>query len=217
MRCFSILFLIFILCNSCEKETVDISNEDNAEKGELTQLMNLLTNGNCEEWVFYAGDKDGDYLDGWSMEDNRNAVHKEQIEVYEGKYSAKLCSPHTGITAFVSQRVDIASGHRLRIAFHYRMDYQSGTGARMYCYFRQGRTSNIPDKVLYTFYDDATLNIIRGGGYGINKFGDTNGEWKMFDYTIQVPAIADCFVFEIHSYAGTVFYVDDCYVIDLDM
>mgnify|MGYP002070249383 CR=1 FL=1 len=66
------------------------------------------------------------------------------------------------------------------------------------------------------FYDKNTLDIIRGGGYGVPGFSDTAGEWKSFDYSIRVPAIANYFVFEIHSYAGTTFYVDDCYVIDLD-
>ena len=87
----------------------------------------------------------------------------------------------------------------------------------MYCYFRKSASSNISNDVLRTFYDEDTLDIIRGGGYGIPRFSDTGGEWKLFDYTIRVPAIANTFVFEIHSYAGTTFYVDDFYVIDLSI
>ena len=218
-RYFSLLLAALVFfCFSCvnEIEETDEQEEENREE-ELTQVMNLLENGTCEEWISFDLGKRGDYLDGWSLKENNGTVFQESDIVYEGKYAAKLCSPATGITAFVSQPINIASGHRLRIAFHYRMDYQYGTGARMYCYFREGSSSNIPNDVLSTFYDDATLDIIRGGGYGINKFGDTAGEWQFFDYTIQAPAIANRFVFEIHSYAGTTFYVDDCYVIDLDM
>lgn len=218
---YSLLSAIIFLCLSCINEIEDDSSqeEQQGQEEELTQVTNLLENGSCEEWIQFpiTLTKESYYLSGWSLEDNHGTVFQEREIVYEGDYAAKLCSPDTGITAFISQPIYITSGHRLRIAFHYRMDYQSGTGARMYCYFREGGSSNIPNDVLCTFYDDATLDIIRGGGYGINKFDDTNGKWQFFDYTIQAPAIANRFVFEIHSYAGTTFYVDDCYVIDLDM
>ena len=157
------------------------------------------------------------YLLGWSLKNNKGSVSCERKVVYEGESSAKLSSPESGITAFISQKVGVSPGHHIRIAFHYRMDYAKGTGARMYCYFRENGSSNISNDVLYTFYDEPTLNVIRGGGYDIDMFSDTKGEWEMFDYTIQVPAIAHYFVFEIHAYVGTDFYVDDCYVIDVDM
>ena len=51
----------------------------------------------------------------------------------------------------------------------------------------------------------------------LSSFPLEYGEWQLFDYTIEVPAIADYFVFEIHSYAGTKMYVDDCWVVDIDM
>lgn len=192
-----------------EKEECELPNPEAP-----TQLMNLLTNGNCEKWESSVS---GIYLDGWSMRENRKTVFAESEIVYEGAYSAKLCSPQKGITAFISQKIRVAPGHHIRLVHHYLMNRESGNGAKMYCYFRESSSSNIPDDVLATFYDDDTLGIIRGGGYGISGFSETNGEWKSFDYTIRVPAIANYFVFEIHSYAGTTFYVDDCYVLDLDL
>ncbi len=214
--CYLILFCcLTLVCSSCVKE-IEEDTDEQPPLEEPTQLMNLLTNGNCERWsggIF--GSKD--YLDGWSMRTQQECVFAEREIVYEGTASAKLCSPRTGITALISQPVSVVPGHRIRIVHHYLMDGESGNGARMYCYFRKSASSNISNDVLRTFYDEDTLDIIRGGGYGIPRFSDTGGEWKLFDYTIRVPAIANTFVFEIHSYAGTTFYVDDCYVIDLSI
>lgn len=216
-------FIIVLLYQSCVKEIGNEAQTENVnqeESEELTQLMNLLINGNCEKWVWFPSSniKDGgDYLSGWYLKDNKGSVFCESDIIYEGQHSAKLSSPQSGVTAFISQKVEVPPGHRIRIVFHYRMDYIEGTGARMYCYFRENGTSNIANDILYTFYDEATLDIIRGGGYDIDEFSDTKGEWRKFDYTIQVPAIAHYFVFEIHAYVGTNLYVDDCYVIDVDM
>lgn len=219
-----LLFVCLFLCSSCVKEIAEETEgqlpstpSSPQEEEELVPFMNLLKNGNCEEWIGIPVFKSGDYLDYWSLKDNKGTVYKEGNTVYEGKYSAKLNSYRTGITSFISQTVRVKPGHRIRISFHYQMSYDSGTGARMYCYFRENRSDNIPNHLLNTFYDKETMQVIRGGGYGIPKFTDTNGTWASFDYTIRVPAIANYFVFEIHSYAGTVFYVDDCYVVDVDM
>lgn len=216
MRCFYFLFFccLALVCMSCVKE-IDEDVDKRPVPDEPTPIRNLLANGNCEEWGNWLWNRE-EYLDGWSLRAHQGSVFEERRIVYEGTASAKLCSPRTGITAFISQKVSVTPGHRIRIVHHYLMDGQSGNGARMYCYFRQNASSNISNSVLATFYDENTLNIIRGGGYGNPNFSDTEGEWKSFDYTIRVPAIANYFVFEIHSYAGTAFYVDDCYVIDLD-
>lgn len=205
-----LLFSCILLFSSCVKGLEEDADEPLLEE-EPTQLMNLLTNGSCEKWAATS------YLSGWSMVENKESVFQEDEITYEGLYSAKLCSPQKGITAFISQKVHVAPGHRIRICHHYLMKYLSGNGAKMYCYFRESGSTNISNSTLDTFYDDNTLKIIRGGGYGIAQFSDTAGEWQSFDYTIRVPAIANYFVFEIHSYAGTVFYVDDCYVIDIDI
>lgn len=208
-----LLFCFWVLFgSSCVKE---IGEDAEPIPDKPAQIMNLLVNGNCEKWEGrFVGQ--ADYLCGWSLRSHQGSVSEEHKIVYEGTASAKLCSPQKGITAFVSQKVPVTPGHRIRIAHHYLMDGESGSGARMYCYFRQNASSNISNSVLATFYDKNTLDIIRGGGYGVPGFSDTAGEWKSFDYSIRVPAIANYFVFEIHSYAGTTFYVDDCYVIDLD-
>lgn len=210
-----LLSCIISFCSCKRGVEVDMDQQEpSIELEEPTQLMNLLKNGNCEEW--YCGGT-GDYLMSWSMADNHKTVFQEYEVVCEGKYSAKLCSYKAGITSSISQTVAVTPGHYIRIYCRYLMEQSSGNGARMYCYFREGRSTNIPNRVLYTFYDEKTLNILRGGGYGIDRFSDTSGEWMTFDYLIKVPAIANYFVFEIHSYVGTTFYVDDCYVIDTNM
>lgn len=204
---------IFLLA-ACSTEKLDSLSSDK-EQEEPTQVLNLLMNGRCERWdSFSVGNH---YLYGWSVKENHNTLFKESEIIYEGKYAAKLCTSQSGITAFISQKVNVSPGHRLRLFFRYYLDYVSGNGARTYCYFREGSNTNISPDVLETFYDAKTLNIIRGGGYGLPRFPSESGVWKTFDYTITTPAIAHYFVFEIHSYFGTTFYIDDCYVIDLDM
>lgn len=208
-----ICIYIFLLA-ACGTEKLDSFSPDK-EQEEPPQVLNLLTNGRCEKWNSFSGGNH--YLDGWSAKDNHNFLFKESKIVYEGKYAAKLCTSQSGITAFISQKVNVSPGHRLRLFFRYFLEHVSGNGARTYCYFREGSNSNISPDVLETFYDAKTLNIIRGGGYGLPRFPPEIGVWKTFDYTITTPAIANYFVFEIRSYFGTTVYIDDCYVIDLDM
>lgn len=212
--------LLFLLFASCVREVGDAADEEEPEK-EMPEtpvpLTNLLLNGNCEKWSSLFAMYKGDYLEYWSLEEHKGTVFRESEIVYEGNHSAKLCSHTPGITAFIKQTVDVVPTHRIRIFFRYRMEQTSGNGAKMHCYLKKSRSKNIPNDILSTYYDDATWQIIRGGGEGISRFSDTEGEWKTFDYVITVPAIAHCFVFEIHSYAGSVFYVDDCYVVDLDI
>ncbi len=201
-----------------ESEQPEQPEQTEEPKEDPVQVMNMLKNGNCEEWDSASSTgAERHYLEGWSKRENKGTVFQESNIVYEGEYSAKLSSYQKGITSFISQKVDIKSRHRLRLFFRYRMDYTEGTGARMYCYFRENGSDNISNDVLRTYYDDATYYIIRGGGYGLTKFPDTADEWKTFDYTITAPAIANYLVFEIRSYAGSTLYVDDCYVVDLDM
>ena len=154
--------------------------------------MNLLKNGACEEWTgknLMIGEKN--YLSGWSLEEHYGSISQENEIVYEGVSSARMSSPKPGITASISQKVVVSPGHTIRIRFHYYIEEScTGTKPRMYCYFREGGSDNIPNDVLSTFYDDATWGIIRGGGYGLSSFPLEYGEWQLFDYTIQVPAIA---------------------------
>ena len=217
MKTHRLLFIfILLLFVSCVKDIED-DLVDSSPTEEPTQIMNLLDNGDCEVWNSFTSKSDGDYLSGWSLKNHSGTVHKEVLNVYSGKYSAKLLSPRTGVTAFISQQINVTPGHRIRIFFRYAIDYESGTGARTYCYFCEGPSNKISNSKLSSYYDPMTLSIIRGGGYGLIKLPSETKEWQTFDYIIQVPAIADNFIFEIRSYAGTTLYVDDCYVIDIDM
>lgn len=220
-----ILLCFLLLASSCVKEvgedlesSLPTPPKEEGKDEKPTRLMNLLKNGDCEKWcdrIFISASRD--YLDGWSLKENHGSLSQERNIVCEGKYSAKLHSPQTGITAFISQKVKINPGHRIRLYFSYLLEGYSGTPPRMYCYIRENGTHNIANNILREFYDDATLCVIRGGGYGQKSFPVCKGEWQVFDYTIQMPAIAEYFVFEIHSYAGTVLYIDDCYVVDVDL
>ena len=200
--------LLFV---SCEQ------SEHSSDRFEWTSVINLLENGNCENWTngltgLYH------YLEGWSLRDHHGSIFQEYDKVYEGMYAVRMSSPQTGITASVSQKIKVLSGHNLRIRFHYYIEKTcTGTKPRMHCYFSEEGAGTISDDVLSTFFDEGTWGIIRGGGYGLSYFPLNYGEWELFDYTIQVPAIADYFVFEIHSYAGTTMYVDDCWVVDIGM
>lgn len=205
----TILLLCFLLW-ACDKE------EPAGPSMELTPVMNLLENGNCEEWYDAGGGYY--YLYGWSMREHYGSVTKESDNVYEGEYSVRMSSPKKGLIAKVSQKVEVVPGHDIRIRFYYYVEEPcTGTEPRMYCYFRDSSSDNISNDALADFYDEATLGIIRGGGYGLSSFPLNYNEWQLFDYIIQVPARARHFVFEIHSYAGTTMYVDDCWVVDVDM
>lgn len=144
-------------------------------------------------------------------------MEREQRTVFEGSFSAKLISPSKGKSAIMKQRVAVTPGHRLRISHHYYIEKGKINGARMYCYFRTTLTKNISNAELTNLYDPKTLQIIRGGGYGLSYFPLITGKWNVFDYTITVPPTANYFVFEIHSYYETIIYIDDCFVIDLDV
>lgn len=206
-----VLWFVLLLLISCDSEKQVHTDM------ELTPIMNLLDNGDCEEWGSDFVDAEN-YLVGWSMREHYGSITQEADKVYEGKRAVRMSSPKPGITASISQKIGISPGHNLRIRFHYYIERAcTGTRPRMYCYFHQIGLGNISNSVLSEFYDEATWGIIRGGGYGLSSFPLEYEEWKLFDYIIQAPDIADYFVFEIHSYAGTTMYVDDCWVMDVDM
>lgn len=210
--------LLFISCIVEKGDEVESPPQMDLDQNDVpTQLMNLLENGNCEEWVGFLNVGSSHYLSGWSLRENKGCVSKESKIVYEGEFSAKLRSPASGITAFISQKVEVSPGHRIRIFHRYFIAEEVGNGAKMHCYFLVNSSTNVSNDKLVNFYDSKTLDIIRGGGYGLAKFPLEVGKWQTFDYTIKVPAIAHYFIFEIHSYASTTIYIDDCYVMDLDM
>lgn len=205
-----IIYLILFSCTTTviEEESSYLPPKEN---GDLTQEQNLLINGNCEDWNSFISPNGA--LIHWFNPGNKN-IGKDNNTIYEGRYSARL-SAYKGETAILNQRVEVIPGHRLRICHHYYIEKGKKNGARMYCYFRTTPTNNIPNNELNEIYDKQTLQIIRGGGYGLSYFPLETGQWKTFDYIITIPPTARYFVFEIHSYYETTIYIDDCYVIDL--
>ena len=66
------------------------------------------------------------------------------------------------------------------------------------------------------FYGKDGYYIIRGGGYGKTYLSHDLDVWQTFDETILIPPTTEYFVFQINSYYGTIMYVDDCYVMDIN-
>ena len=170
---------------------------------------NLLKNYSFEKIFFMQNHVFSD----WQLPHN-NYVTQSKDYVYEGRYSAKMCSQETGNTAAVSQLIEVIPNSKIRIRHHYYITQWKDKGARMYCYFREreAESSKLSNEYLNNFYDMKTLRIIRGGGYDLTYFPHTTNEWLVFDEVITIPPDAKYFAFEIHSFYGTTMYVDDCYV-----
>ena len=215
--CFASI-MILTGCQTGEYELEEGGPND--EKGTsyvkvTTEGPNLLENGGLEEWNMFPFSLD--MPTGWFCH-NDNNVKEEYRIVYEGKRSAKMAAYESGQTAIVNQRVAITTGHRLRIRFRYYVQQWKKNGARTYCYFRTGAAekNNISTSDLKKFYGDDAYHIIRGGGYGKTYLPSSLSTWLTFDETIEVPPTAKYFVFQINSYYGTIMYVDDCYVMDIN-
>ena len=115
-RWYLFLLVLCLFMVSCEQDKGCPEEEPELE---LAPIMNLLRNGACEEWTGRSpliGKKN--YLVGWSLKENYGSVSQESEIVYEGTSSASLSSPETGITASISQKVEVSPGHTLRIRFH---------------------------------------------------------------------------------------------------
>ena len=173
------------------------------------QSDNLLKNASFENWNFW-----NEWFDDWLLPETPNYVSQSKDYVFEGKYSAKMSSEETGKTAKVRQRIAVTPNSKIRLKHHYYITKWKEKGARMYCYFlqREAQSSAFSSDYLKQFYDDKTLRIIRGGGYGLTYFPHDTNEWLTFDETIIVPPDANYFIFEIHSFNGTTIYVDNCSV-----
>lgn len=190
------------------------NNKNNGDKANTNNTgQDLMINGGLEKWIPLVS---YDMPENWLCHNNYN-VRKDHTIIYEGKWSAKMQSLEKGSTATIDQNIEITSGHKIRILFHYYIEQWKDKGARTYCYFRTraAEVSNISADVLKDFYDKNTYLIIRGGGYGLSYLPHELNKWQTFDETIEVPPTANYFVFGINSYYGTTIYVDDCQVIDI--
>lgn len=221
---FFLVFLLcgfFIGCNTDDDRQMEYNKTINTDENERdnsssnNEEKNLLKNGGMESWLNILP-VSYDTMQGWSLNHSNN-VKRDNIIVYEGKFSARLKSEENGSTATVSQLIAVEPNHKIRIKFHYYVEQWKTNGARTYCYFRTNAAEkyNISIADLRAVYDKNEYYIIRGGGYGLTYLPHNLNQWLLFDEIIEVPKSATYFLFGINSYYGTTIYVDDCYVIDV--
>lgn len=217
------LLIVSFLVVGCTVDEQDITTEhpeipqntDSLPNNDSIVGENLLLNGSVEEWNTIPCEYPKDWLipSGYC-----NKVKRNGNIVFNGRYSAKMKALESGVTARVSQLVRINPGGKIRICFKYYVEEWKTNGARTYCYFRTGapESTSIPIAELRSFYSSDDYYIIRGGGRGIKYLPHELGCWQTFDEVINVPPNANYFEFGINSYFGTVLYVDDCYVIEVN-
>lgn len=172
---------------------------------------NLLLNNGVEKWEMDFCE----YPEKWLLPHGYcNKVTRNNSIVFEGKYSAKMKSPESGVTARIAQLIKVTPGCKIRIRFNYYVVQWKTNDARTYCYFRTGHqeSTNISIADLRSIYSNDEYYIFRGGGYGKTYLPHTTNTWLVFDETITVPQNANYFEFGINSYYGTTIYVDNCYV-----
>ena len=216
----TIVIMLFITMGCQTGEFELEQGGPNDEKGTTfykvtKESENLLVNGSLEKWNMFPFSYD--IPTGWGIFNNANVKRSHDV-VYSGYYSAKMEARENGNTAKVEQVVKVVSGHKIRIRFRYRFAKWKANGARTYCYFKTDATedSDVPADVLREFYGKDGYYIIRGGGYGKTYLSHDLDVWQTFDETIIVPPTTEYFVFEINSNYGTMLYVDDCYVMDIN-
>ena len=172
---------------------------------------NLLLNNGVEEWEMIYCEHPENWLLPYGYCDK---VIRNNSIVLEGRYSARMKSTESGVTARIAQQVRVTPGCKIRIRFNYYVAQWKTNGARTYCYFRTGHqgSTNISIADLRSIYSNDEYYIFRGGGYGKAYLPHTANTWLVFDETLTVPQNANYFEFGINSYYGTTIYVDDCYV-----
>lgn len=217
------LLIVSFLVVGCTVDENDVTTEQSGITQSTDSLPtidsivgeNLLLNGNVEEWNTITCEYPKDWLvpNGYC-----NKVKRNWNIVFNGRYSAKMKALESGVTARVSQLVRLNPGGKIRISFKYYVEEWKTNGARTYCYFQTGaaESTSIPIAELRSFYSSDDYYILRGGGRGINYLPHALGRWQTFDEVINVPPNANYFEFGINSYFGTVLYVDDCYIVEIN-
>lgn len=172
---------------------------------------NLILNNGVEKWEMDLCE----YPENWLLPHGYcNKVTRNNSIVFEGKYSAKMKSPESGVTARIAQLIKVTPGCKIRIRFNYYVEKWKSNGARTYCYFRTGPQGSVSISIagLRSIYSNDEYYVFRGGGYGKAYLPHTENTWLVFDETLTVPQDATHFEFGINSYYGTTIYVDECYI-----
>lgn len=222
--CFLVVGFLIAGCNVDENVIVDEqpvndqtidSSPDTGEQSDSIVGENLLLNSSVEKWMTSPCEHPLD----WCLPSGYcDKVKKNRDTVYIGQYSARMKALESGVTARIAQEVCISPGSKIRIQFKYYIAKWKTNGARTYCYFRTSSpgSKDISIAELRAFYTTDDYYIIRGGGKGLKYLPHDIGYWQTFDEVIDVPTNAYYFELGINSYFGTVLYVDDFYVVEIN-
>ncbi len=143
-----------------------------------------LLNGDFENWDNATSPTSFTHIEDASQ---------ESIEVHSGAYSVK----HTGGTSDLGQLISgIVPGEEYTLTLWYKVESGDNTSARVWSYWKNGE-DNISDNA----------NELRGPN---NSYFDNNsGQWTEYTVTLNAPANADGFYFEVRTYSGAIVYWDD--------
>ena len=128
---------------------------------------NLLLNNGVEKWEMdYC-----EYPENWLLPHGYcKKVTRNNSIVFEGKYSAKMKSSESGVTARIAQLIKVTPGCKIRIRFNYYVVQWKTNGARTYCYFRTGHQEST--NIVF----DETITVPQNAKYfefGINSYYGT--------------------------------------------
>mgnify|MGYP000571592941 CR=1 FL=1 len=146
----------------------------------------MLVNGDFESWDNTTTPT------GW---DKSESITQESTEVRGGNFSALRNGGSS--TKDLSQNITgIIGGDSYTISIWYKAD-GDGNDARIWSFWRTG-TSNLQDE---------NTAELRGPN---NQYLDNNGnQWSQYTVTLNAPAAADAFFFEVRSYSNSTVYWDD--------
>ena len=147
--------------------------------GQTEQLLN----GGFENWDDTSTPSDWDKVE---------SITQESTEIHGGNYSAK----HIGGTKDLGQYVPITGGANYTISLWYKVIPNDGTDARIWSYWKSGG-SNLTD------------NAAELRGPNNSYFDNNGGIWTNYSVTLDAPATADEFYFEVRTYSGATTYWDD--------
>ncbi len=146
----------------------------------------ILTNGTFENWDSTTSPTDWTHVENITQESTAGLVHS-------GTYSAK----HIGGTKDLGQTVTgIVSGDEYTITLWYKVTAGDATSARIWSYWKNG-TNNLND------------NASELRGPNNSYFNNNGGVWTEYTVTLNAPATADGFYFEVRTYSGATVYWDD--------
>ncbi|MDO3694052.1 hypothetical protein QVZ41_04200 [Wenyingzhuangia sp. chi5] len=160
----------------------------------LSFSQELLLNGGFENWDNATSPTNFTKVEN---------IEQEATEKHSGSFSAK----HTGGTKNLGQTVNVTPGNYYTISLWYKTAQEGdGTDARIWSYWKNGST-NLNDNA--DELRGPAASIGNNSGYLLNV-----ETWTKYETTLQAPAEADSFYFEVRTYSGAITYWDDLSVFD---